>query len=764
MFKSSLTRRFLQGSSVVAILMPMQIAIAQTASDTPNEARSDAAAYGAHDIVVTAQKKVQRLLDVPVPVSAVSSDTLTTQAIVKLSEYFDRVPGLQYGGGRTSGLSLRGITTGGGATNPTVALLVDDVQFGGSTNAGQPPSPDFDPATLERVEVLRGPQGTLYGASSLGGLIKYVMKAPDTKSTFGRAEIGANTVDGGNVGYSGRATLNLPILEDRVALLVSGFYRQDPRWIDNVRAGYVADNVNKKEVLGGRAALLLKPTDRLTLTVSGLYQKQNTNNSDLSITTGGIRVCPECQGTGNTAPTNYKPFFADLSTISVIPSVGVAEYQLYSAKADWELGSATLTSISAWGRSDNAISSDVTVVFGGLLIPLYSAPSTTTVGISDDNHTRKFSQEVRLAGSLSGVDYLLGGFYTVEHSTTDQVLTFTSGTTGQPYAASGPSRYREYAAFGDLTFHLSDKFDVQVGGRYAKNSQRNTRVLATEARAVPAYGPSATVVANSDEGAFTWLVSPSYHFSRDVMLYARLASGYRPGGPNLSRASIPTYGSDKVTNYEIGFKGYVVPDMLSLDVSAFQIDWKNIQLQNTDAVSQLTFLSNGGTARSRGVELQAQLRPTSSLTVDLNGTFTDAVLTQDLPIAAGATSMRGRKGERLPFSARFTTTLSVQQNFDLSTDLSGFLGFTLTHLGERLGAFRNSAASATRPRIVMPAYTQVYLNAGLTFRENWHLNVYARNLFNDRGVIVADNRNGTNTPSALFTQPRTVGVTLAREF
>src|SRR5262249_6917372 len=157
-----------------------------------------------------------------------------------------------------------------------------DVPFGGATNAGQPPIPDFDPATIDRLEVLRGPQGTLYGASSLGGLIKYVTRVPNTKELSGRLELGTNTVLGGTEGYSARGSVNVPLREDRSGLSVSGFYRDDPAYIDNIYPSATAHNVNTRKISGGRGALLLHPFDDLTITVSALGQKVTSRNSDLS--------------------------------------------------------------------------------------------------------------------------------------------------------------------------------------------------------------------------------------------------------------------------------------------------------------------------------------------------------------------------------------------------------------------------------------------------------------------------------------------------
>ncbi|MGC5799514.1 TonB-dependent receptor [Sphingomonas sp. NFX23] len=751
-------------------LLP-SMAFGQTApieNGDPTAAASGPQASANDDIVVTAQKRQQRLIDVPVPVSAISADTLTKQNLVSISDYFDRVPGLQYSGRRLTALSIRGINSGG-AAGPTVAILIDDVPFSGANvNSGQSPIPDFDPATLDRIEVLRGPQGTLYGAASLGGLIKYVTHVPDTEKWSGRIEAGGNTIEGGNEGFSGRGTINVPIVKDHVALSLSGFYRRDPAWIDNINVRSTKDDVNTRDTWGGRAALLVKPTDNITLQVSALRQLVDADNSDLAITSGGIRVCPECQATGNTAITNYKPLYNNLTTINVLPSTSRTKLSFYTAKAEIDLGGPVLSAIAGWSKVNNNLNNDVSSIFGGLFNALYGASAGSSVAIANINTLSKFSQEVRLSDTSAKLDWLIGGFYTAEHSSVDQTLTFANSggsTIAVPYVSTGPSRYREWAGFADATYHATDKLDLQVGGRYSYNKQSTTQALTIDTPAQAAFGPSTTITSPSKDGVFTWLVSPSYHINRDLLGYARVSTGYRPGGSNVGFANAnATYGADKVTNYEVGLKGDAVPGILTFDASLFQIDWHKIQLQNTDSVSQLTFLTNGGEARSRGVEFTTRVTPGAGFSLDMNATYTDAVLTEDLSVQAGVTGLSGSKGDRIPFVPRWTFNVSPQKTFDLSSRLAAFVGASLTFNDDRASAFKTAAASATRPRFTLPSYVLIDLRAGATFDRVWELSVYARNVFNEFGVVSATNRNGTAAPNVIFTQPRTIGLTVARNF
>lgn len=710
------------------------------------------AASSTEEIVVTAQKREQRLLDVPVPVSAVTADTLAKQNLLEIRDYFTRVPSLQYSGDRVQDLALRGITTGGG-TNPTLAILVDDVPFGSATQNGASNIPNFDPAILQRIEVLRGPQGTLYGAASLGGLIKYVTRQPSTTDFSGQMEIGATAVAHGGYGHSVRGSVNVPIWEDRVGLSLSGFYRRNPAWVDNIDrvSGIRVEDANRSREWGGRAALLLQPFDGLTVTLSAMKQESRSSGSG---------------STDFVSVTDFRGVPEDLAVVRALGQPSFSEFELYSARADLDLGFATLTSVSGWNVAVTTPLDDLTSVFGGLLSNFY--PRTATVYLINAHRTTRFSQEVRLAGTSDAVDWLVGGFYSIEHaniSQTIQLVDASGDEIGVPYDGSGPSAYRDYAAFGDLTFHLTDRFDMQIGARYGRNKMNNFQIVTTEPRSVPVFGLSTSEQVRRKDKAFTWLLAPSFKITPDMMIYARVANGYRPGGTNALLADVPlTYENDSVINYELGAKGTFLDRRVEFDVSLFQIDWKDIQLQGTSSANNFTFTTNGGKARSRGIEIQTSLRPWEGGAISANGSFIDAVLTEDLPVILGATGLAGESGDRLPFTAKFGSTFDFQQDFELSPDLNLSLGATYSYLGKRWSEFVNSDPAATGIRMRLPSYSQVDLRAGLAIEGGWRLDAFVRNLFDKRGVVTGNDRGGTVVPAGSYIRPRSVGFTVSGSF
>ena len=738
------------------------VALAFTAATPAAAQEAEQGTYGA-DIVVTAQKRDHRLLDVPVAVSAIGSDTLVSQNINSLKDYFSRVPGLQYGGPNTASLSIRGVTTGERLANPTVAIVVDDVPFGSSIYLGQSLIPDFDPATLDRIEVLRGPQGTLYGASSLGGLVKYVTRRPDMNDFSGRIEVGANHVADGGEGYSARGSINIPIVSDKIAIGVSGFWRKDAPFIDNIDpvTSVRTKDSNKAKYWGGRAALSLRPTETITIDLAAVKQRSDSIGGG-DYTTYSIADFRSVFPTNNPANPRYRQLLGHRTQAAVLDD-GRNNFEIYSGRVAIDLDFAELTSVTAWSKSRVSTVEDGTNRFGFVLSPY---PGYSTVLFNNGSRTNKFSQELRLAGSGPVLDWLVGGFYTKEKSNAPQSLVAAGGGGNVvAYAGLNPTEYRDQAVFADITFHATPKFDVQVGGRYSGNKQSYSYVQQVDPISEPIFGPSSVISSGLNKSAFTWLVTPSYKINPDVMVFFRAASGYRPGGPNANLPTIPlkSFGSDRVINYELGLKGTTLDKQLTFDMALFQIDWKKIQLQNTDINSGFVYFSNGSKARSRGAELSIGLHPTRGLSIDGNATYTKSELRATLPPqTAGITSLIGSKGDRLPNTPEFTANISVQQDFDLSDTVSAHVGATYTYIDDRLGQFVNVAGA---PRPQLPSYSNVDLRAGFSFHKRFDLSFYVRNLFDKDSVLTSENNGGTQlAPTVTFIQPRTIGVVLSASF
>lgn len=757
------TKKGLYGSSAVSVSAMLLASVALAPSAAFAQTSEDNAVQTS-EIIVTAQKREERLKDVPVPITAVGGEALLAQNQTKAQEFFSSVPGinLQFLSNRAQ-LAIRGITTGPVTGNPTVGYTIDDVPYGSSTGQGGlfGSAPDLDPSELARIEVLRGPQGTLYGASSIGGLVKYITTDPQLDKVSGTVGGGVLMVKhGGNtLGYNVRGSVNIP-LGETLAVRASTFTREDPGYIDNVRTG--KSDVNSSKVSGGRISALWKPSDSFSLKLGAMLQIRNIyGSSNVDITTGSRNKQTDLGNTGRARAKN----------------------QLYSAVATADLGGVELTSVSAFSRSQNFDNLDFSAqgfsAFMSLVFP--DAPPFGSL-LRQGYNVDKYSQEVRLAGGVGdNIDWIVGGFYTKEKAKYTIDIDATDLTTNVPYgralAWSDSLRYNEWAAFGNATVRLSDRFDVQFGGRYSENRQRlihRQRDLFPDVdengEFIPTLNPTLFV---SEKGvrakgqAFTYQVSPRFKPTPDHMIYGRIASGYRPGGTNAncdptSTPPVPCqFKPDKTVNYELGAKGDLMGRALSYDASLFLIDWKDIQITQVIAsLGGLTYNGNGGKARSRGFELSLEARPTAGLTLKAWGAYTDATLRDGF----AAATVFAASGDRLPYTSKWSGRFSIDYAAPLSDIATGSIGAALTYVGDRRGEFVASEAE-TSLRQVYPEYATLDINAGLEI-EKLKFNFFVQNVTNKRGLIGGGYYNQTSFNNNWFnyTPPRTIGLNVEYSF
>lgn len=697
------------------------------------------------EVIVTAQKKTERLQDVPVSISVLDSGVLERQQVVRMQDYFTQVPGLSVSpatSGRLS-IAMRGITTGGGSTNPTVGITIDDVPIGSTAGITYASSlaADIDPATLERVEALRGPQGTLYGAASLGGLLRYVTVRPKMNEFSGRVQVDGFSVNEGGDGYGVRGSANLPLIDDRLAATASGFFRHDPGIVDDPSQG--RSDVDSADVYGGRLSGLWKISDTVSLRLSAMYQKTEGDGSS-SIE----------------ADASLRP----LNGLSHSQIVGTGSYereiQQYDATLDVDFGWSTLTAITGYGISDFEERTDVTDFLGYLTAAATGRDDLGSMTILP-SETKKFSQEIRLASSPgSKLEWLFGGFYTKEDSDVAYNIFATELDTGAIVASvfpdSFPSSFEERAVFGSATYHFTDQFDIQVGGRWGSNEQVFDELITG-----PLFDPPYTVHATSEDSSFTYLFSPRYRFSESTMVYGRVASGYRPGGPNPGAGfGFPAeYDADTTVSYELGMKGEFLDRRLSLDFSVYHIDWEDIQLQQRDPATEFAYFTNAGKARSRGAELTLQAAPISGLTIVATGGYSDPELTE--PTNGGVIAAAG---DALPYAAKWSGAVSADMEFPVTASLSGFVGGTVTYLGERFASFSSSAA-VERPKL--PSYTTLDLRAGVKGMDGWALSLFCRNVTDELGLLSASPEiasGATGVYIVNITRPRSFGLSVSKEF
>ena len=692
------------------------------------------------EVIITAQKREERLLDVPQSVSVLSAQVLADNHAERFADYFNRIPSaniVESQAGQTR-LVLRGINTGG--VGATVATYVDETPYGSATSLanGAVLAPDVDPFDLARVEVLRGPQGTLYGANSLGGLVKYVTVAPQTDAFHMAAEVGGESISHGDAGDSGRLALNLPVSAD-AAVRASGFYRKDPGYIDVIGRG---SDANGGKTYGGRLSTLWKPTERLSFRATAFLENLNSNGTNVE----------------DVDPVTLAPTLGALTQARVVDQPNKIRYRIYNGTFDYDLGDAHLLSSSSWGSLDQANVEDASGLYGPVLTGIFGTPLGADVVQSLTQ--RRFTQEIRLASTHSKtVEWTIGGFYTREHNNIAQLLNAVDGTSGaldttlSPLETVGaPSSYREYAGFANATVHFTPQFNVTFGGRYSHNKQ-----FVGQTTSGPLVGPETTFTARSSDHAFTFSVAPEYKPNQWTTFYVRVAKGYQPGGPNVLPPTAPdtvphVFGPSTTLNYEAGVKAELLNRTLTLELTAFDIQWRHIQLLAD--VDDFGVNTNGGKAKSTGVELSATLTPAKGVTLSANGAYVDAHLTEDAPALVG-----GKNGDNLPYNPHLAGTLSADYSAALSDTTDGNFGISWRYTGKRDSAFEPTGQHKLR------AYGLLDAHAGVAL-DRMRIDLFVRNLTDSRGITDLGGAGSAlnGLLAAGVVRPRSVGLSIGYRY
>lgn len=738
-------------------------------------------------VVVTANKRVENVRRVGSSISVIGEDQLENIGAKQLRDYADFVPGLQVQDAGSPGLtsvSMRGIAAL--SSGATVATYIDEVPVGSSGlyQSATALMLDLLPYDINRVEVLRGPQGTLYGAGSIGGLLKYVTNPPDAFEPEFRVGFGLTSVADGDTGWNGRFGASLPLADDRLGLRVSYARRENPGYTDNAVTDGFGDTVVaiEKDINGSvqsSARVALAYTgDRFDMSVSAL--RQSIDSDDRS-------------GVALDADTGA-PLFGDQTTRAWTRQPFSKDVELLAATLEWDLGWADLVSASGVSKTSTAYLLDATVQYGEI---------TTLLGLPDPGSSYvdyrldldKVTQELRLTSKSGGrFEWMFGGFYTDEEADQSQ-LVYLNQFDGSPLpppmdqmfgdmvAAFLPSTYEEIAVFANGGWRIGDRFKIDAGVRYARNDQRFTQLVTVDPVGLVGEGETG---GDSSESVFTWSLSPQFQLSQDVLLYARAATGYQPGGPNVAMAGMPqSVDSSMVTSYELGLKSEFMDKRLLLDLAAFQIDWEDIQVSTI--VNGISGLINGGQATSRGLELTSQFRVTDSLrlgvnaaytTADLDSNFEAVVIDQDPYLIE---IVNGLGGDRMPDTPRLSWSATAEYAFYVGTgDLGGNVGAAFRRVGDRITgtSSRQRVLLASDPSVVVQETLEepgrvdsyhaldLYANLGTG---KWNVRAYINNVTGERGYSSTTLQSGalTGIPvqrTGIPIQPRTFGLELDYRF
>ena len=729
-----------------SLLFSGAIALAQQTPPAP-PADAASAAPGApklETVIVSAQRRREPAREVPLTTNVLKAEDLERSGQQSLRDLAGLLPGVNFaqtgGGGGGSEVTMRGVTTGA-QVGATVSMYIDDVPFGSSSAfaGGASNALDLGIFDLQRVEVLRGPQGTLYGAGAMGGLIKYITVDPDTYGLSGQVGAEVSSTKGGGVSHSARGSINVPLSENAAALRATVYERRSAGYVRDPGRG--VDPTDDNDSRGGRLSLLLTPSRSLSARFTALTQR---NHRD------GTPTIERDLGTGEPAQGRQE------RSLFVDEPFDVRS-DLVSASVDWDMQWARLQSITAWQRQRSSGRYDVSALY----VPYLEGAGLFNAGYSLDYGfgVRKTTQEFRLTSApTKQFEWLAGLYYSNEDGNRFQNLVAFDDQR-QPVdlnllTSEYPSNYREIAAYGTATQYFGKDADVTLGVRHSRNRQKTSQIMSG---LLASDAPDA----DADESVTTWMVTGRYRLTPQQSVYARAASGFRPGGPlpvfknPVTGVALTsgTFKSDSLWSYEAGWKADLLDGRVSMETAIYQIDWKDIQVFTAEA--GFSTFGNAGKARSRGIEWSLRAQATQALRLAASFSVIDAKLLEDTP-ALGAFA-----GDRMPDTARFSAGLQADYNFSLWSRPS-YVGLGVRHTGKRYNTFK---ANAQQPQYTLPEFTTLDLRAGVQFG-GVQLGLYLRNLTNADGQLSADTTlSAIGAPARVsILQPRTIGLQLSSEF
>ncbi len=719
----------------------------------------DAAASPGDEIVVTATRREERIQDVPISVSAFQQAELSRKGIVGFEGVARETPGvvLNRPTQNFNNFTVRGIATNGYGANlqSTVAVYLDELPVStiGNTTVVDPNL--FD---VERVEFLRGPQGTLFGSGSLSGAMRILTKSPDLNDfdTSALVDLGLTGSDSFRQRYN--AMVNVPLVTDKLAVRAVGFYRHEEGYLDNVGTG--VHNSNTLVDYGGRAIALWKPTGRLSIRLLGSYENSNPKDSSLT-----------------------SPSLGREKRISDQPDRYTGKQTIINGTIDYDFDFAKLTSSSTYSRFKQRFYADLANTFNGAI----------AFGLDADGYDKVFVKEARLTSSFDGpLQFVVGGFYLNRRRDVDYFyrssLPFLQarGITGLPdqyyqkqYTYQNSS---ELAGFGEVTYRFSPRFWLTGGLRYGRitaqgfteaggyNSDYFVAAL-TGRRGPLTLTPYTAVTGVKAKGSKpSYKASASFKPVDHITTYATFATGYR--GPvvnafagrvstvNASDIVIPAgASSDDLKSYEVGAKGRWLDGRVTINAAAYWIDWSNIQVQANRISDSVQFATNIGAARSRGFEVEMAVIPATGVTLGLNAAYNDAKITE---LTAAEAAISGAVlGHRLS-APRLQGSSYLSYGFEIGAGTRATAAVNAQYVGSYNSSFPNVPGN---PRARLPTFgeTDEYVNLNLSLGiagGDWTGQLYVEN--------VTDNHSATYIhPEAFFAsrvgtlRPRTVGVRLA---
>lgn len=659
------------------------------------------------EVVVTAQKREQRLIDVPLSVAALSGETLERAGIDTLVDVSHAVPGLVVSdaGGGFIRYYVRGVgNVYGSSSTSLVGVYLDEADVTGSATTQL----DLRANDIERVEVLKGPQGTLYGAGSSGGTIRFITRDPELDRFTAKGDVDVYATDGGDMSQAVSAVVNVPVVEDVLGLRVVGNFSDLGGWVDQPAAG--RSDINNQELREVRVKGLWKPFDELT--VKGLvYLHRNEGDGIASSTDADYQL------DAATDPTRRLPFATD--------------FDIYNLTATYEFPALTLLSSSTY--VDNSARLSLSQKYATEPPP---APIFEVLSSNNTTDTQVFTQEIRLNGDAGRIDWTAGVFYKDVSYRNRNLLELSQGDV---YLGAiplfGKEKSKSGSLFGDVSYALTDRAEIGAGIRYFSDDLESFDGFSRRDGSFHSVDPRLYF---------------SYGFTPDVRVYVSAAEGFRSGGFNSENGELTTFDPEKVRSYELGLKASLLDRRLSLETALFLSNYEDIQMFRLDA-SNLGSIDNGGDARVKGIDVALDWQMTERLLLELSGNYTD---TDVVSLAPGVAAVV--KGDSVDYTTDYAGTLAGTYSFSWAAEMPGF--FRVDY--NRLGPSHITDRSIPEP-ILYKSEVNDFLNARIGLQWNqWSIELYGANLNNEDRLQDPNGGFGFGTRP----RPRTIGIRLGGNF
>jgi len=777
------------------------------AAGVPASAEITLAARLAEEITVTAMKREETVQDTPVSVAAPSEAELRARGVEDIEGVARNVAGfsVQNLGPGQSQVAMRGVSSGQIARDQPgvkeqVGAYLDESVISLSLF-----TPDLDLFDVGRVEVLRGPQGTLFGSGSESGTVRYITNPPEIGVTKVFGEFGGNTVGGGSQGGNIKLGFNAP-LGDTAAARVAAYYSRLPGYIDAVQPGLsVNDDVNTADRFGFRAAVRFAPSDELSITPRLVYQKMEAD---------GWNRIDAFNILGNPFTTTRPA--ANLGEREQFTQIGepyTDRFVLGDLNIRYDFGAVELTSITSYSDRDLLVVRDagaLTSSITGGSIGLPESVYTLDAPLDDATTAKAWTQELRLSGATGRFQWVVGGFYSSAERVYAQSLLVAGfeDATGIPTAGQfGASKdilffsgldydFKQLALFGEGTWSLNDRFDLTGGLRYYDFDEDRIQTF-DGIFADPGRNPG-----SSEASGIAPRLILSYKLSDTTNLNAQAAKGFRLGGindplnvPLCTAEDLVTFGGreswedETAWNYEVGTKSRIMGGRGSFNASAFYIDIKNLQATVTAGSCSSRVVFNVPESRSVGGEVELALAPNDSFDFAVTAGITDAELKSTLTSTSsdGSTSVVAgiREGNRLPSVPRFQMSAAATYQWQVRSDVLGYVTGTYQHVGSRFTqvgdeepGFGTFSLLSFEPNTIggpltqgsftfnpeLPSYDIVNLRLGV-LKGKWDLALFANNITDERALLALDRERGLLARVGYLTnQPRTFGFTARFNF